>query len=200
MTPHFNLLVVMTAFTHSFPCQKARKARPFQCPYSFPPKLFISVGALSLTASNRYFGMLTVVFSQFCHRGLPTHFLVQAYHLLLVVIRNRFFNRMYGIEQITVALFTFLRDDGGRLGCDQPLLDQTVHIFFDGVVAHTNRFADCFITWLALKCFPIFTIHEVGVDQDFTTAESQREDFIRQRKIIFHCISLGSGCISTVTS
>ena len=38
------------------------------------------------------------------------------------------------------------------------------------VVAHTNRFAYGFVTWVALKGFPIFTIHEVGVDQDFTAA------------------------------
>ena len=51
----FLLLVVMTTFTCSFPCQKARKVRLFQCPYFFPPKLYISVGALCLTAVTPLF-------------------------------------------------------------------------------------------------------------------------------------------------
>ena len=123
-----------------------------------------------MAASNRCFWVFSVVFGEFCHNGLPLHFLIQPYQLLFVMIFHRFLNRSDGVEQIAVALLTILGSDGGRLGCNQPFLDQTIHVLFDGIVTHTNRFANGFVTWVTLKGVPIFTIHKIGVDQDFTAA------------------------------
>lgn len=130
-------------------------------------------------AVKNYFPLPNEIFSLGLSGGeilVYTHrFLVQPYHLLLVAILHRFLNRADGIEQIAVALFAFLCDDGGRLGCNQSFLNQTVHIFFHGIVAHTNRFADGFVTWVALKCFPIFTVHKMKQNAMKRLAEYDRK-------------------------
>ena len=134
--------------------------------------------------------MFAVVFGKFLHCRLPPHFFVQTEHLFFVIIRRRILDRSNGLEQIAVTLYAIFRNDGGRLDCDQAFINKTVHIFLDGVPAHADSIADGSVTWMALKIFSVLTVHEVSVHKNFAAAQSQREDFIRQRKIIFHRISL----------
>lgn len=106
------------------------------------------------------------------------------------MILHRILYRADGIEQIAVALFAFLRVYRGRLGCDQPFFGQTIHMFSNGVFAHADSFPDRFVARMALKCFPVLAVHQIRIHCDLTGAETQAENFIRQRKIIPDRITL----------
>ena len=110
--------------------------------------------------------------------------------MLLVMILHRILYRADGIEQIVVTLFAFLRVHRGRLGCDQPLFGQTVHMFSNGVFAHADSFPDRFVARMALKCFPALAVHQIRIHCNLTGAQSQTKYFIRHGKIIPDCITL----------
>ena len=76
---------------------------------------------------------------QFFQHFLPVHLCFKVRQLPLKAVLHRFLNRANGIEQGAVMLLTFLRDDAGRLGGDELLCNQSVDVFFHGVLAQSHR-------------------------------------------------------------
>jgi len=84
---------------------------------------------------------------QFFERFLSVHLRLKVHELLLVTVLHRLLNRANGIEQGTVMLLSFLRDDGGRLGGDELLCDQSIDVLFHRVLAQTHRRTDSLVAW-----------------------------------------------------
>ena len=86
-----------------------------------------------------------VEFSQLFERLLAVHLCFKVCELLLVTVLHRLLNRADGIEQGAVVLLSFLRDDGGRLGGDELLCDQSVDVLFHGILAQPHRVPDSLV-------------------------------------------------------
>ena len=59
------------------------------------------------------------------------------------------------------------------------------------VRAQVNRFTDFLIAWPALERLAILAEQQVGVDRDFRRAQTQRENFFRQREVVLDRIACG---------
>ena len=95
-----------------------------------------------------------------------------------------------GVTQIPIVGSSIFGVDSGRF-CDDELLSLKVfNVLGNGVPAHANSPTDGAVAWITLECFPILTVHQVGIDSDLTEGQSQRKDLIRQRKIIFDGVTL----------
>ena len=105
-------------------------------------------------------------------------------------IINCVLNRADGVTQISIVGATVFCMDSGRFGDDELLSLKVFNVFGDRVSAHANRLSDGVVARIALEGFPIFTVHQIGVDSDFPEGQSERKDFIRQRKIIFDGVAL----------
>ena len=105
-------------------------------------------------------------------------------------IINCVLNRADGVEKISIVSSSVFCADSGRLGDDELLSLKFLDVFGNGFFAHANRLSDGVVARIALEGFPIFTVHQIGVDSDLTEGQSERKDFIRQRKIIFDGVAL----------
>ena len=57
-------------------------------------------------------------------------------------------------------------------------------VFADGVRTQPNRFADFPITRPALERLAILAEQQVGINGDLCCAQTQRENFFRQREVV----------------
>ena len=73
----------------------------------------------------------------------------------MVTVLHRLLDRADGIKQGTVMLLSFLGNDGGGLGRDELLFNQSVDMLFYGVLAQSYRRADSLVARVALKGFPV---------------------------------------------
>ena len=110
--------------------------------------------------------------------------------LTLVKIMDRVLYRTDGVTQVSIVSPTISGVDSGWFSGDELLSLKVFNVLGNGVSAHVNRFAYGFVARIALEGFPIFTVHQIGVDSDLTEGQSERKDFIRQRKIIFDGVAL----------
>jgi len=86
--------------------------------------------------------------------------------LPLKAVLHRLLDRTYGIEQGAVMLLSFLGNDGGRLGGDELLCNQSVDVFFHRVLAQPYRRADSLVARVTLKRFPVLAVHQISVRRD----------------------------------
>ena len=54
-----------------------------------------------------------------------------------------------------------------------------------------NRITDFSVAWPALERLAILTEQQVGVDRDLCRAQTQRENFFRQREVVLDRIACG---------
>ena len=86
--------------------------------------------------------------------------------LTLVKIINRVLYRADGVEEISVVGATVFGADSGRF-CDDELLSLKVfNVLGNGVPAHANSPTDGAVAWITLEGFPIFAVHQVGINSD----------------------------------
>ena len=105
-------------------------------------------------------------------------------------IINRVLYRADGVEKIFIVGATVFGADSGRFGEDELLSLKVFNVLGNGVPAHANRTSDGAVARITLEGFPILAVHQVGIDSDLTEGQSERKDFIRQRKIIFDGVAL----------
>ena len=110
--------------------------------------------------------------------------------LTLVKIINRVLNGADGVEEISIVSAPVFGADSGRFCEDELLSLKFPDVLSNGLFTHANRPPDGAVARITLEGFPIFAVHQVGVDSDFTEGQSERKDFIRQRKIIFDGVAL----------
>ena len=75
--------------------------------------------------------------------------------------------RADGVTQIPIVSSPVFCADSGRLGDDQLLSLKFLDVFGNGFFAHANRLSDGVVARIALEGFPIFTVHQIGVDSNF---------------------------------
>ena len=105
-------------------------------------------------------------------------------------IINCVLNGADGVEKISVVRSPVFCADSGRFCEDELLSFKFPDVLGNGVLAHANRTSDGAVARIALESFPILAVHQVGVDSDFTEGQSERKNFIRQRKIVFDGVAL----------
>ena len=126
--------------------------------------------------------MFSVEFFQLFECLLTVHLRFKALELLLIAVLHRLLDRADCIEQGAVVLLSFLRDHTGRLGGDEPLCNQSVDVFFHGVLAQSHRRADGLVARVTLKGFPVLAEHQISVHRDLACREIQTKYFVGQRK------------------
>ena len=94
------------------------------------------------------------------------------------------------IEQIAVAHQVCLGFYLRRFRVDQSLLFQLSYVLGNGVSAPAGVLANLPDTGPALVGFPVLTENQVGVDCQFSGAESQGEDLVGQKKNLFNRLQL----------
>ena len=110
--------------------------------------------------------------------------------LTLVKIINRVLYRADGVTQIPVVGSSVFGVDSGWFGDDELLSLKVFNVLGNRVSAHANCPTNGAVAWVALECFPIFTVHQIGIDSDLPEGQSKRKDFIRQRKVVFDGVAL----------
>ena len=110
--------------------------------------------------------------------------------LTLVKIINRILYRADSVTQISVVNSTISGVDSGRLGGDELLSIKVFNVLGNRVPTHANRLTDGAVARITLVGLPVFTVHQVGIDSDLTEGQSERKDFIWQRKVIFDRVAL----------
>ena len=88
--------------------------------------------------------------------------------LTLVIIIDRILYRTDGITQISVVSPTISGVDSCRLCDNESLSLKFPDVLGNGFLAHANCLTDGVVARIALKCFPIFAVHQVGIDGDLT--------------------------------
>lgn len=126
-----------------------------------------------------------------CQCFLTVYLRFKVPELLLIAVLHRLLDRADGIAQGAVVLLSFLRDDGGRLGGDELLFNQSVDVLFHGVLAQSHRRADGLVARVALKGFPVFAVHQIRVHRDLACREIQTKNLVGQRKIMLYRVALG---------
>ena len=95
---------------------------------------------------------------------------------------NRVLYRADGVTQIPVVSATISGANFGRFGGNELLPLKVFNILGDRVSAHTNCSSNGAVAWIALVGLPVLAVHQVGIDSYLTKGQSERKDFIRQRK------------------
>ena len=103
---------------------------------------------------------------------------------------ERVLYRTDGVTQISIVSATVFCVDSCRLGGDELLPLKVFDVLGNRVPAHANCPTDGAVAWIALVGLPVFAVHQIGIDGDLTEGQSQRKDFIRQRKVIFDRVAL----------
>ena len=110
--------------------------------------------------------------------------------LTLVKIMDRILYRTDGVTQVSVVRATILGVDSGRLNGDELLSLKVFNVLGNRVPAHANCPTDGAVAWVALVGLPVLAVHQVGINGDLPEGQSERKDFIRQRKVIFDGVAL----------
>ena len=110
--------------------------------------------------------------------------------LTIVKIPDRIGYRTDGVTQVSVLDTTIFCMDSGRLNGDELLSLKVFNVLGNGVSAHVNRIAYGLVARIALVGLAILAVHQIGIDSDLTEGQSERKDFIRQRKVVFDGVSL----------
>ena len=96
-----------------------------------------------------------------------------------------FADRSEGVAQAAVLLDARLHQDGGQLGGDESFLRKRIDVPHDRILCVANSIADRGITRPALVGAAVFKAAEVNVDRDLARIQSEREDIVRHREIVF---------------
>ena len=110
--------------------------------------------------------------------------------LTLMKIMDRILYWTDGVTQVSVVGTTISGVDSGRFDGDELLSFKVFNVLGNRVSAHVDSLTYGLVAWVALEGFPILAVHQVGIYSDLTEGQSQRKDFIRQRKIIFDGVAL----------
>ena len=110
--------------------------------------------------------------------------------LTLVKIVDRVLYRTDGVTQVSVVCPTISGADSGWFSGDELLSLKVFNVLGDRVSAHVNSLPNGLVARIALVGLSILAVHQVGIDSDLTEGQSERKDFIRQRKIIFDGVAL----------
>ena len=116
--------------------------------------------------------------------------------LTLVKIMDRVLYRTDGVTQIPIVGSSIFGVDSGRLDSDELLSLKVFNVLGNRVSAHVNSLAYGLVAGIALVGLSILAVHQVGIDSDLTEGQSERKDFIWQRKVFFDGVAL---VIVTVT-
>ena len=87
--------------------------------------------------------------------------------LTLVKIINRVLNGADGVEEISIVSAPVFGADSGRFCEDELLSLKFPDVLGNRVSAHVNSLTYALVAWIALEGFPIFAVHQVGVDSNF---------------------------------
>ena len=110
--------------------------------------------------------------------------------LTLVKIMDRVLYRADGVTQIPIVSATISGVDSGWFGDDEVLSLKVFDVLGNRVPAHANCPTDGAVAWVALVGLPVLAVHQVGINGDLPEGQSERKDFIRQRKVIFDGVAL----------
>ena len=110
--------------------------------------------------------------------------------LTLVKIMDRILYRADGVTQISVLNTTISGVDSGRLGGDELLSLKVFNVLGNRVSAHAYCPSDGAVARITLVGLAILAVHQVGIDSYLTEGQSERKDFIWQRKVIFDGVTL----------
>ena len=84
--------------------------------------------------------------------------------------------------QVSVVGATIFDVNSGRLDGDELLSLKVFNVLGDRVSAHVNSLTYGLVARIALVGLSILAVHQIGIDSDLTEGQSERKDFIRQRK------------------
>ena len=98
---------------------------------------------------------------------------------------NGLMDRPDGIAQIAVLFDPGFCQDRGWLCGDESFLRERIDILHDRIFSTANSFSDRGVAGPALVGTGVLKTAEVGVDRDLTCAQPQRENFVRQCKMVF---------------
>ena len=110
--------------------------------------------------------------------------------LTLVKIMDRILYRSDCVTQVSVVSPTISGVDSGRFDGDELLPIKVFNVLRNGVSAHVNSLTYGLVARITLVGLSILAVHQVGIDSDLTEGQSERKDFIRQRKIFFDGVTL----------
>ena len=79
--------------------------------------------------------------------------------------------------------------DHRRLGVNEALVLQPVHVLFDGVVAHTDGTSDGAVARMALVRLSVLAVHEECKDGDLSRIKPQPKYGLGHREILAGDIS-----------
>ena len=105
--------------------------------------------------------------------------------LTLVKIVDCILFRADGVTQIPVVSATISGANSGRFGGNELLSLKVFNVLGNRVPAHANCPTDGAVAWIALVGLPVLAVHQVGINGDLAERQSERKDFIRQRKVNF---------------
>lgn len=111
-------------------------------------------------------------------------------HLMLGVQLYCFTDRANVVTQVAIFLQPVLHDDRRRLYGDEPLFYQSGHITLDGTFAFADGFSKRLVAGPAFMCLTVFQTQQQSVDCQLTGCQMQRENFVRQRRKVFHFVVL----------
>lgn len=102
----------------------------------------------------------------------------QPLQLLMIVRLQNILERGDGIEQIAISFYASLGGNGGVFSLDKALAFECADVFCHRVFRHAHRFTNRFVTGPALACFSVGTAEQIGVDGQFTRAETEDKNLV----------------------
>ncbi len=82
------------------------------------------------------------------------------------------------IHQAAVLLLACLGENRGWLRVYETFVNQAVHILLYRIPGQTHGIADGTVTGIALIGLSVLTVHQIGIDRDFTGTQVQIENGI----------------------
>ena len=177
----------------SFPCFSLVQA-PYPC---FPPKrgkfglsppgvgqgLPLSSHRAHSSSQRGTRGFLCIP-SQALFRLLPLPLFLQPVHLLLVVAVQRYLDWEDGVLVVAVPFHAVAVQVAGVFHSDELFLLQFCDVFHDSGYREMYRRGNGSVAWMALMCFAVFAVEQIGIDGDGSVTEMQKEQFVGQREEI----------------
>lgn len=100
-----------------------------------------------------------------------------------------FLDRANGIEEASVSTAAIFGADCSGSRGNEAFVLQHPDIFTDSVCTHFNGFANRAVAGIALERFSVLAVEEEGIDGNLPSFQTERENFIWQRKIVFDRIT-----------
>ena len=115
---------------------------------------------------------------------MPLSLFIQLVHLLLVVAVQRHLDWEDGVLVVAVPFHAVAVQVAGVFHSDELFLLQFCDVFHDSGYREMYRRGNGSVAWMALMCFAVFAVEQIGIDGDGSVTEIQEEQFVGQREEI----------------